>query len=51
MCENGPLFQHCYFFDDKFLVSDEFLQIHKRWYDKQFFKIVLYSGFFSLLKF
>jgi len=29
MCENDPLFQHRYFFDDKFLIN-EFLQIHER---------------------
>jgi len=53
MCENGPLFQHRYFFNDKFLVNDEYLQIHKHWYnyDEQFFKTVLYPLFFSRLKF
>ena len=50
MCENGPLFQYCYFFDDKFLVNDKFLQIHKRWYDhdEQFFKTVCASSQFFL---
>ena len=51
MCENSPLFQHRYFFD-KFLVNNEFLQIHKRWYDhnEQFFKTVLHLGFFLPFK-
>ncbi|KYN19767.1 hypothetical protein ALC57_07920 [Trachymyrmex cornetzi] len=33
MCENGPLFQHSHFLHDKFLVNDESLQIHERWYE------------------
>ncbi|KYN26662.1 hypothetical protein ALC57_03971 [Trachymyrmex cornetzi] len=33
MRENGPLFQHRHFLHDKFLVNDEFLQIHKRWHE------------------
>jgi len=33
MCENGPLFQHRYFLHNKFLVNDESLQIHERWYE------------------
>jgi len=47
MCENDFLFQHYYFFDDKFLVNNKSLQIHKRWYDhdEQFFKTVLHLGF------
>jgi len=30
MYKNGPLFQHRYFFNNKFLVNDESLQLHKR---------------------
>jgi len=47
MSKNGSLFQHRYFFNDKFLVNDESLQILKRWYDEQFFKTVLHL-YFSL---
>ena len=49
MSKNGSLFQHRYFFNDKFLVNDESLQILKRCYDhdEQFFKIVLHP-YFSL---
>jgi len=45
MYENGLLFQHHYFFDDKFLVNNESLQIHKRSYNERFFKTVLHLEF------
>ena len=47
MCENSSSFQHRYFFDEKSLFDDEFLQIHKHRYDhdEQFFKTVLHLSF------
>ena len=30
MCKNGPLFQHCFFYDKSFF-DNESLQIHKHW--------------------
>ena len=54
MRENGPLFQHCYFFHDKFLVNDEYLQIHECWYghvvEKTAVNCGLYRRFYSMLE-
>ncbi|KYN12185.1 hypothetical protein ALC57_15651 [Trachymyrmex cornetzi] len=33
MRENSPLFQHRHFLHDKFLINEESLQIHERWYE------------------
>jgi len=44
MCENGPLFQHRYFFHNKFIVNEESLQIHERWHEHVVEKIAANCG-------